>query len=180
MTTRVDLSNPKPAVFLDRDGTLMEEMDYCSKPEDVHVYSNVSNNLYRLRKAGFLTIVITNQAGIGRGYFTEAEYWQVHYEFLRQIDSRLIDATYFCPDHPDCATSRRKPGIGMIEEAQRDWNIDLGHAWLIGDKTSDIECGKAAGLRTILVSTGYGKSEDCKPDFRAKDFAWAVDQILVG
>ncbi len=169
----------KPAVFLDRDGTLIEEVNYCRRVEDVHVYEDVSRSLIRLRQAGYVLVIITNQAGIGRGIITEEEYRLVQTECLRQIGPHLISGTYYCPDHPDRATERRKPGIGMLQEAQRDLNIELNNSWFIGDKALDIECGKNAALRTILVATGYGQSEACEPDYRAKDLASAVDCILV-
>jgi D-glycero-D-manno-heptose 1,7-bisphosphate phosphatase len=177
---RLDFHTAKPAVFLDRDGTLMEEVDYCRNPKDVHVFPRVQKHLYRLRQAGFLLVVITNQAGIGRGLFTEKEYAKVHREFLAQIGPGLIDYTYYCADHPDHASDRRKPGIGMIREAARDFHIDLAHSWFVGDKASDIACGQNAGLKTILVATGYGGTTDaCRPDYRACDIATAVDHILV-
>lgn len=176
---RQDFDVPKPAVFLDRDGTLMEEVGYCAKPADVRAFRDAANSLYRLKTAGYLTIIVTNQSGLGRGMFTERDFERVHGEFLRQVGPKLVDATYFCGDHPDRATARRKPGVGMVEEARRDFNIDLGRSWLMGDKASDIACGQAAGLRTILVATGYGQSEDCTPDYRAGDLASAVDWIVV-
>lgn len=168
----------RPTVFLDRDGTLMEEVHYCSQPETVRVFPGVTEALTRLKAAGFLTIIITNQAGIGRGLFTEADFHAVQAELLRQIGPNLIDATYFCPDHPDQATPRRKPGMGMIEEACRAFPIDLTKSWMIGDKAIDIECGKNAGLRTILVSTGYGKNEACKPEYRAENLKAVADYVL--
>ncbi len=176
---RADFATPKPAVFLDRDGTLMEEVGYCSKTEEVRAFSNSSNSLHRLQKAGFLTIIVTNQSGIGRGMFLEEDYEKVHNEFLQQIGPQLVDWTYYCADHPERPTPRRKPGIGMIEEAARDFHIDLTRSWLIGDKAIDIECGKTAGLSTILVATGYGKNQDCQPDYCAWDIAAAVDWIVV-
>ena len=170
--------SPRPTVFIDRDGTLMEEVHYCSRPEDVKVFRGVPEALDRLKAAGFLTIIVTNQSGIGRGVFSEADFHRVQEELLRQIGPGRIDATYFCPDHPDSATVRRKPGIGMIEEACGSFPIDLAQSWMIGDKAIDVDCGKNAGLRTVLVATGYGKSEDCAPDYRARDFVCAVEWLL--
>ncbi|MEO7932263.1 MAG: HAD family hydrolase [Chthoniobacterales bacterium] len=176
---RPDFDTAKPAIFLDRDGTLMEEVGYCTKAKHVRVFSNASNSLHRLRKDGYLTIIITNQSGIGRGLILEEDYQKVHNEFLLQVGPELVDWTYFCPDHPDRPTPRRKPCIGMIEEAVRDFHIDLTRSWMIGDKASDIECGKAAGLKTILVATGYGADQECQPDYRVRDVAAAVDWIVV-
>ncbi len=170
--------SPRPTVFIDRDGTLMKEVHYCSRPEDVQVFRGVPEALGRLKAAGFLTIIVTNQSGIGRGVFSEADFHRVQEELLRQIGPGRIDATYFCPDHPDSATVRRKPGIGMIEEACGSFPIDLAQSWMIGDKAIDVDCGKNAGLRTVLVATGYGKNEDCAPDYRARDFVCAVEWLL--
>ena len=104
-------------------------------------------------------IVVSNQAGIGRGYFTEKEYRAVEAELARAVLPATFDATYFCPDHPDRPTDRRKPAPGMILEAQREHGIDLARSFFIGDKAIDIECGRNAGMRTILVKTGYGAEQ---------------------
>lgn len=168
-----------PAIFLDRDGTLMEEVNYCSDPKDVHVFANAAGALRRLKAAGFKNIVITNQAGIGRGYFTEAQYRAVEAEFLKQIGDGLIDGTYFCPDAPWENSPRRKPQPGMVLEAAEAHGIDLTRSFFVGDKIADVECGRNAGVRTVLVETGYGKDHhQSKPDFIAKDVEEAADIIL--
>jgi D-glycero-D-manno-heptose 1,7-bisphosphate phosphatase len=124
-------------------------------------------------------IIITNQSGIGRGYFTEAVYRAVEAEFLHQLGDELIDASYHCPDLPGSDSIRRKPGPGMIFEAQRDHRIDLRRSFMIGDKASDIGCGRNAGVRTILLRTGYGAGEpDCGADWIARDIAQAAEIIL--
>ncbi len=169
----------RPAVFLDRDGTLMEEVDYCRDPKDVYVFAGVSKALRQLKEHGFLNILITNQAGIGRGYFTEEAYRRVHEEFLRQLGSDLLDGAYYCPDAPWQNSPRRKPEPGMVLEAIRDHHIDPARSFFIGDKDSDIECGKRAGVRTILVQTGYGAHpHNTQPDYKAKDIPSAVEIIL--
>lgn len=168
-----------PAVFLDRDGTVMEEVDYCGNPADVHVFAGAGEALRRLKDRGFQLFLITNQSGIARGYFSEDEYRAVHAEFLRQLGDELIDAAYFCPDRPDAASDRRKPAPGMVLEAAREHSVDLTRSFLVGDKAIDVACGRSAGLRTILVQTGYGKAEpDCRPDWIATDLAQAADIIL--
>src|SRR5882724_2748205 len=101
-----------PAVFLDRDGTLMEEVDYCRDPERVQVFPNVPSSLRRLKQAGFRLIIITNQSGIGRGILTEADFHVVQAELLRQLGPGLIDGVYFAPETPDQPSIRRKPGPG--------------------------------------------------------------------
>ncbi len=168
-----------PAVFLDRDGTLMRDVDYCGDPKHVEVFPETAGALARLRKNGYKVIIITNQSGIGRGYFSEAEYRKVEKEFIRQLGEVLIDASYHCPDLPTQSSIRRKPGPGMIFEAQRDLCIDLRRSFMVGDKASDIGCGRNAGVRTILVQTGPGANTlNCGADWVASDIAAAADIIL--
>jgi D-glycero-D-manno-heptose 1,7-bisphosphate phosphatase len=167
------------AVFWDRDGTLMEDVDYCSDPARVRAFPNAGAALAELDQAGFLNIIVTNQSGIGRGYFTEAEFDRVQAELLRQLAPGRITATYFCPACPPEESPRRKPGIGMITEAAADHGVDLAASFLVGDKPSDIECGRAAGLRTVLVLTGYGsQAGNTGADFVAKDIEEAATFIL--
>ncbi len=166
------------AVFMDRDGVLMEEVHYCGDPAKVRVFPGVPQALRTLKAAGFRTFIITNQSGIGRGLITEAQYHAVQDELLRQLGPGAIDASYFCPDLPDSGSSRRKPEPGMVLEAAADHDLDLTASYFIGDKGSDIECGRRAGTRTILVLTGYGAGEHCVADFRAASFGQAVEWIL--
>jgi D-glycero-D-manno-heptose 1,7-bisphosphate phosphatase len=168
-----------PAVFLDRDGTLMRDVDYCGHPQDVEVFPETAEALRRLKRKGYKLVIITNQSGIGRGYFDETQYRAVEAEFLRQLGEDLIDGSYHCPDLPITDSIRRKPGPGMIFEAQRDHHLDLRRSFLIGDKASDIGCGRNASVRTILVQTGYGADEtQSGADWIARDIADAVDIIL--
>ena len=166
-----------PAVFFDRDGTLMEEVHYCSDPAMVHVYPGVPQALRQLKAAGFRTFIVTNQSGIGRGLFTEAQYHAVHDEFLRQLGPGAINASYFCPDPPGVPSIRRKPEPGMVLEAAEKFALDLPNSFLIGDKAADIECGRRAGTRTILVLTGYGLEQSCGADFTARDVLEAVEIV---
>lgn len=172
----------QPAVFLDRDGTLMEEVNYCADPALVRLIPGTVQALERLRNAGYLLFIITNQAGIGRGIFTEAQYHAVHAELMRQIgtESNLISTTYFCADAPTFPSMRRKPEPGMVFEAERDFNVNLYKSWFVGDKRADIECGQRAGTRTVLVETGYGAKEaaEARPDFIAKDIVAAAEIIV--
>ncbi len=172
-----------PAVFLDRDGTLMEEVHYCADPALVRLFPGTPEALRRLEARGFLLVIVTNQSGIGRGLLTLAQYESVQAELLRQIgEPSPIAATYFCPDAPSTLftpSPRRKPEPGMVLEAARDLGIDLARSWFVGDKTADIECGRRAGTRTILVQTGYGAQEEtAHPDFTASDIAAATEIIL--
>jgi D-glycero-D-manno-heptose 1,7-bisphosphate phosphatase len=168
------------AVFLDRDGTLMEDAHYCGDPTQVRVYPGVSKALRKLKAAGYRLIVITNQSGIGRGLITEEQYRAVQAEFLRQLGEDLIDASYFCPDAPDVPSTRRKPEPGMVLEAADEFDIDLVSSWFVGDKSADIECGRRAGTRTILVLTGYGAGQQADADLVAKDAVEAAERIVAG
>ena len=168
-----------PAVFLDRDGTLMQDVDYCSDPKDVHLFPGTREALRKLKQAGYKLIIITNQSAIGRGYFNEAAYRTVEREVERQIGQDLIDATYFCPHAPGHSCECRKPRPGMILDGARDHHLDLSRSFFIGDKQSDIECGRNAGVKTILVRTGYGKETDSVlAEHVAQDLAEAADIIL--
>jgi D-glycero-D-manno-heptose 1,7-bisphosphate phosphatase len=168
-----------PAVFLDRDGTLMRDVDYCGDPKNVEVFQGAADALRRLKANGYKLVVITNQSGVGRGYFTEEDYRAVEAEFLRQLGEGLLDGSYHCPDLPGTNSTRRKPAPGMMLEAQRDHRLDLSRSWFVGDKTSDIECGRNAGVRTILLETGYDAGEaNCGANFVAPNLAHAADIIL--
>lgn len=169
----------RPAVFLDRDGTLMEEVGYCGDPRQVRVLPGVADALNRLRAAGFLLFIITNQSGIGLGYFDEHQYHAVHEEFCRRLEPASVDGVYFSPDIPESLSARRKPAPGMVLEAAEQHNIDLSRSYFVGDRVSDIECGRRAGTRTVLVETGYGSQQpDCVPDYRARDMVEAAGWIL--
>ena len=173
-------SGGKPAVFLDRDGTLMEEVDYCRDPEKVQLLSGVKEGLAALKAAGYLNVIVTNQSGIGRGWIAMDEYEAVHARLLELLGEGLIDAAYFCPDAPGQPSTCRKPEPGMVLQAAREHGIDLSRSWFIGDKASDVGCGRNAGTRTILVQTGYGAGEgDAGADLVAKDFKTAIGHILL-
>ena len=168
-----------PAVFLDRDGTLMRDVSYCADPAKVEIFAGVPQALRRLKDSGFKLVIITNQSGIGRGYFGEAEYHAVQHEVVRQIGLDLIDGSYFCPDAPNTESKRRKPAPEMIFEAQRDHQIDLRRSFFVGDKAIDAECGRNAGVRTIVVQTGAEAHEPGSPaDWIARDFGEASEIIL--
>ncbi|MFN2477143.1 MAG: D-glycero-alpha-D-manno-heptose-1,7-bisphosphate 7-phosphatase [Chthoniobacterales bacterium] len=166
-------------MFFDRDGTLMHDVAYCSDPAKVSAFEGAAETLGRFRAAGYKIVVITNQSGIGRGYFTEREYRAVEHELARQLEPQLIDATYFCPDAPDAASDRRKPGVAMVFEAARDHNLDLERSFFVGDKSIDAECGRSAGVRTILVQTGCERhGNSAAADWIAEDLREAADIIL--
>lgn len=153
------------AVFLDRDGTLNEEVNYLYKKEDLRLLPGVEKALKMLRDAGFTLIVVTNQAGVARGYYTEEDVKNLHQYMngLLKKEGAGIDEFYYCPHHPvhgigaykkECRC--RKPGTGMFEAACRDQQIDRTHSYMIGDKRLDTQAGKNFGLTSVLVGTGYG------------------------
>ncbi len=174
------MTNPlSPAVFIDRDGTIMQDADYCSDPREVKIFPRVAEALRRLKSKGFKLIIITNQSGIGRGFFTVEQYRAVEAEVLRQLGDGLIDATYFCPDVPGQHSSCRKPAPGMIVEATREHQIDLARSFLIGDKEIDAECGRNVGMRTIRVRTGFDReTAGSVADWVAEDLPAAAKIIL--
>ncbi|HXK03272.1 MAG TPA: HAD family hydrolase [Verrucomicrobiae bacterium] len=166
------------AVFFDRDGTLMEEAHYCGDPAKVRVYPGVAEALRRLKRAGFGVFVISNQSGIGRGIITGEQYRAVQAEFLRQIGPGLVDDSYYCPDAPGTPSSCRKPEPGMVLRAAAEHGIDLAASFFVGDREADVECGRRAGTRTILVRTGYGSGETCTADWVCADAVEAIEVIL--
>jgi len=166
------------AVFFDRDGTLMEDAHYCGDPALVRVFPGIPAALAGLKRGGFLTFIITNQSGIGRGLITEEQYRAVQAEFLRQAGEGAIDATYFCPDAPETPATRRKPAPGMVLEAAEAFGVDLAGSYFIGDKCADVECGRRAGTATIQVLTGYGREQPCAADRVVEDAVEAVRLIL--
>src|SRR5437588_12724587 len=176
MTSR---ERKSPAVFVDRDGTIIHDADYCSDPKRVKPLDGAADALRRLKNAGYKIIVITNQSGIGRGFFTEGQYRAVEAEVSRQLENGLIDATYFCPDVPDQPSKCRKPAPGMVLEAARDHDVDLSRSFLIGDKEIDAECAHNAGVRAIRVRTGFDKMTDGScADWIVEDLPAAVEIIL--
>jgi D-glycero-D-manno-heptose 1,7-bisphosphate phosphatase len=157
----------------------MHDADYCSRPDEVRIFDGTAIALRRLKNTGYKIIVITNQSGIGRGFFTEQDYRAVEAELLRQLGNGLIDATYFCPDVPGQPSHCRKPAPGMVLQAAREQDVDLSRSFLIGDKEIDAECAHNAGIRAIRVRTGFDKATDAScADWVAEDLPAAVEIIL--
>lgn len=151
----------KPAIFLDRDGTICREVNYLSRPEALELFPFSAEAIRILKEENFLVILITNQSGIGRGFFDEKTLSAIHEKLIFELekeDARL-DAIYFCPHVSEDKCVCRKPMTGMIEQAAKDFEIDLENSWMIGDKAADIETGFNAGTKTALVLTGYGREE---------------------
>jgi D-glycero-D-manno-heptose 1,7-bisphosphate phosphatase len=170
----------RPAIFVDRDGTLVEEVNFLARVEDLKVFPFAEAALRSLRAAGFSIVVVTNQSGIGRGIFSEADMHAVNREIGNRLPG-LLDAFYFCPHLPDDGCRCRKPNIGMIEDAIKDMNIDINNSWMIGDKEIDILAGVNAGIKTAMVRTGYGDAHAQQlahqPDIVANDLCDASRRI---
>ena len=176
-----DQIEKRPAAFIDRDGTLVEEVNFLSRVEDLRVFPFTEEAIRLLRDQGFRIVVVTNQSGIGRRIYGESEMHSIHEAMQDQLGG-AIDAFYFCPHLPDEGCRCRKPALGMIEDAVADLNIDLERSWMIGDKNIDVFTGKNAGISSALVLTGYGtkhfSSLDSKPDIVAEDLLEAVKRIV--
>jgi histidinol-phosphate phosphatase family protein len=191
---RSSLATPQRAVFLDRDGTLIVDKDNLRSAEGLELLPGVANAIRELNHHAWRTVVVTNQPVIAKGWATEADLQNIHnkLETLLGLDQAFLDRIYYCPHHPDAGfegerkelkirCNCRKPGIGMIQRAAADLNIDLAQSWLIGDTATDIQTAKNAGLRSILVRTGAGGKDGqqaVKPDFVCNDLQAAVKLVL--
>ena len=147
------------AVFLDRDGTIIEERNYLFRPEDVAVFPGAAPALKKLQDAGFKLFIVSNQSGVGRGYFTLADVERVNRRLLAELSAfgARIEKIYIAPEGPDVPSRGRKPSPQFLFDARDEFNLDLGRSYLIGDKLIDLECGWNAGVdSSILVRTGYG------------------------
>lgn len=174
----------KRALFLDRDGTLIVDQDYLADPAGVELFPGVAGALKMATEAGFLLVVVSNQSGVGRGYFTDADVVRVNERLFELLvaEGVVIDAFYHCPHAPEDGCNCRKPETGMVEKAAADLGIDTAASFVIGDKASDIELGRRTGAGTVLVSTGK-KGEDApnmaiEADYRADTFAEAIGWII--
>lgn len=172
----------RPAVFLDRDGTLNVDFGYVSRPEDIRWLPGVAAALARLRWAGYLLIVVTNQSGIARGFY-DVPTMQALHDWMNaalRTQGAHIDAFYHCPHHPDVTgvCTCRKPAPGMLLRAADDWFIDLEKSWMIGDKMSDVVAGRAAGCTPILLTTDIALPDEEPALLRAASLGEAADLIL--
>jgi D-glycero-D-manno-heptose 1,7-bisphosphate phosphatase len=183
------------AVFIDRDGTVSEEVGYVNHLDRIRLIDGSATAIRKLNEAGLQTVLVTNQAGVARGYFDEQMVSDVH-ERLRALlseqDARL-DGIYYCPHHPDVgdppyrqACDCRKPAAGMLLRARDEMGIDLSSSYIVGDHFKDLRAGAAVGATPVLVLTGYGKGQyehqsadwPFRPRYVAADLAQAVDWIL--
>lgn len=187
----------RKAVFIDRDGTLSEEVGYINHPSRLRLFPYSAHALKLLNEKGWLAIVVTNQAGVARGYFQEEMVRVVHERLRKKLAEHgaHLDAIYYCAHHPsvgqepyrlDC--NCRKPKPGLIQQANEELDIDLEKSWMVGDRYSDIELARNAGLRSSFVLSGYGRGEweyqrqnwTQQPDLVAENLFEAVKTIIDG
>jgi len=170
------------AVFLDRDGTIARDVSYCPRPEDFEILPTVPEATRLLNQNGFRVVVITNQSGIARGYFTEETLARIHKKMEDELKkhSARIDAIYYCPHHPDEGCHCRKPGTALFQRAAKDFGIDFRGSFMIGDMQMDIDAGKALSCKTVLVTTGPqgGSNIIDPPDYTADTLLQAVQWII--
>ncbi len=178
---------PRPAVFLDRDGTLVVEKGYLSRPEELELIPGAGRALRRLHAAGYALVVVSNQAGVGRGIYP----LEAAYRTMRQLRVVLraegieLDAVYFCPHRPEDGCACRKPGTALLEQAVANLRLSLRHSVMIGDKLIDAAAGQSAGAQGVLVRTGYGREEEARiaeagqtPEHVTDDLEGAADWLL--
>jgi D-sedoheptulose 7-phosphate isomerase len=175
---------PNKAVFLDRDGTLIVNRHYGSDADGIELLDGVLEGLLELRKAGYKLLLASNQSGVARGYFDEGAVARMHDRLQRMLDRHgvALDGLEYCPHHPEGVASPyavecscRKPAPGMLRQAARKHGVNLSASWMVGDIEADVEAGRRAGARTVLVGPEPSLTS---PDFRAKDFAGAIRYIL--
>ncbi|MAH33637.1 D,D-heptose 1,7-bisphosphate phosphatase [archaeon] len=173
------------AIFLDRDGVLNKDTGYPHKIEDFILSDGVVSGLKKLKDFKFF--IISNQSGIGRGYYTEEDFHNFNNHLLDILNKNniKIERTYFCPHHPNEVCDCRKPNTKFIKEATKEFNIDLTNSWVIGDHPHDVEMGINAGCKAIYLLTGHGKKhfdelkkENIKPNFTAENFLQAAEFII--
>ena len=179
----------KRAVFLDRDGTIIEDRDYLSRPEDVVIFPGTAAALKQLQDAGFLLFIVSNQSGVGRGYFTLAEVDSVNRQLIAELARAGVrfEKIYIAPEAPDQPSRGRKPSPQFLFDARDEFGVDLASSYMVGDKLIDLECGWNTGVKkSLLVRTGYGaKLEKASLDKINKamvvdDLAAAARWILAG
>jgi len=172
----------KRAVFLDRDGTIARDVHYCCRVEDFEILATVPQAIKLLNQHGFEVVVITNQSGVARGYFTEATLLRIHQHMMQELAEcgARVDAIYYCPHHPDDRCECGKPRPGLLLMAAEELEIDLSQSFMVGDGERDVKAGKAAGCRTALVAARpdvTGEITD-PPDYMAADLLKAAEWIV--
>jgi D-glycero-D-manno-heptose 1,7-bisphosphate phosphatase len=180
------------AVFLDRDGTIIEEVNYLRRIEEMIVFPFSAEALQKLEAAGFLNVVVSNQSAIARGFLSEADLKTIHEELARRLekDGARIHAFYYCPHHLEATIEKyrkacecRKPRAGLIFRAVSDLQIDVNASFVVGDRAGDIGAAREAGCRSVLVKTGYGETAlkelgDLQPAYVAENLLEAAEWIM--
>jgi len=172
------------AVFIDRDGTIAQDVPYCSRVEDFEILPTVPQGIRLLNEQGFKVVVITNQSGIARGYFTEETLSLIHQKMKDELDKygAWVDAIYVCPHHPDERCECRKPKPALLLQVAKEMRIALKLSYMVGDDAKDIEAGRTAGCKTILVTTGPSQGnmegQAQSPDYVAGSLYEAVEWII--
>lgn len=174
--------NLNKAIFLDRDGVINKEVQFVAKPSEFHILQNSLKALQKLTNSDYKLIIVTNQSGMGYGFYTEEDYEKVNRKMLKIFrDYNIkISAIYHCPHRYEDKCNCRKPNTGLLDQAKKDFNLDFLQSWLIGDKTSDIKAGKNIGCKTILVKTGAAGEDGrflVKADYVVKDLLAALKVI---
>lgn len=178
-----------PAVFLDRDGVLTVEKGYVRSTEELEIFPYVKECIKILHEKGYLAIVVTNQSGVARGYFTETQLLEMNRYLIQETG---VDAVYYCPHYEKgvigkyaCPCKCRKPAVGLIQQACKDFGIDaaaIGKSYMVGDRASDIQLGQNAGLATVLLESGYGTQrleEKVAPDYIFQDLTGFISQVFL-
>ncbi len=174
------MTDLKKAVFLDRDGTLNVEKSYLCDPDQLTLFPDVVPALKDLIRQGFRLFIVTNQSGIGRGYYTLEDMHRVNSKLVEILKPEGIefDRIYFAPESPEEPSYGRKPSPDFLKDAKRDFGVQLEQSFMVGDKISDLECGKNAGVKaSILVRTGYGNETEAK--LGEKDHPWWIADNLL-
>jgi D-glycero-D-manno-heptose 1,7-bisphosphate phosphatase len=177
------MTDKRKAIFIDRDGTLIEEVNFLHRVEDLRFFDYTNEAVKLLKEHGFLVLIATNQSGIARRVYTESDMHAIHEAIQNDLTAK-IDAFYFCPHLPNAGCACRKPNLGMIEQALQDFEIDLENSWMVGDKKLDVELGINAKMKTALVLTGYGEKHltelEQEPDLVAGTLLEVVNHIVAG
>jgi D-glycero-D-manno-heptose 1,7-bisphosphate phosphatase len=173
------------AIILDRDGTLNEDPGYVHKVEDFKLLPGVIEGL-KLLKDDYIFFIVSNQSGIGRGYYEEKDFWNFTNHLISELEENgiHIEKTFFCPHHPDVDCDCRKPNTQFIDEILFEYDLLIEKSWMVGDHPSDVEFGLNAGMNTILLLTGHGEKhqhrleeKNIEPNFVVSDFLSAAKKI---
>ncbi len=176
--------NMRPAVFLDRDGVLTVEESYVCLAEQLKIFPYAKECIEEIHRWGYYAIVITNQSGIARGLFPEEELQKMNQMLMQQTS---VDAVYYCPHHPEGKVKKyavtcncRKPQTGLLKKACQDFQIDLTHSFMVGDRAGDILAGIEMGIKTVLLESGYGSQrleQNVQPHYRLEDLKAFVELL---